>query len=70
MRTLINTIVAALAPAAAFAASGAHEDNSGIFSTIFLGLCALIVVGQLVPAAMMMLGIARGVRKEAKTEAA
>ena len=69
MKTLINTIVAALAPAAAFAASGAHEDNSGIFSTIFLGLCALIVVGQLVPAAMMMLGIARGVRKEAKSEA-
>ena len=70
MRTLIATIAAALAPAAAFAASGAREDNSGIFSTIFLGLCALIVVGQLVPAVMMTLGIAKGLRKEAKTEAA
>lgn len=69
--TTIFAAVAGIAPAAtAFAASGAREDNSGIYSTIFLGLCALIVIGQLVPAAMVMLGFARGVRKEAKSEVA
>ncbi|MBI5656106.1 MAG: hypothetical protein GJT30_03950 [Geobacter sp.] len=70
MKSLISATIAALAPTAtAFAASGAREDNSGIYSTIFLGLCALIVIGQLVPAAMVMLGFAKGLRKEAKTEA-
>ncbi|MSM38775.1 MAG: hypothetical protein GJT30_04025 [Geobacter sp.] len=65
--TTLFAAVAGIAPAAtAFAASGAREDNSGIYSTIFLGLCALIVVGQLVPAAMVMLGFAKGIRKETK----
>jgi hypothetical protein len=30
----------------------------------FLGFCALIVVAQLVPAVMMMLGIVKGVAAE------
>ncbi|WP_298267648.1 hypothetical protein [Geobacter sp.] len=54
----IGTVVPALA------ASGAREDNSGIFVWIFLGFCALIIVAQLLPAVMMMLGFARGLRKE------
>lgn len=71
MRTLINTIIATIATTtSAFAASGAREDNSGIFAWVFLGLCALIVIGQLAPAIMMMLGFAKGVAKEAKSEAA
>lgn len=47
-----------------FAASGAREDNSGIFVWIFLGFCALIVVAQLLPALLMMLGFAKGLKKE------
>lgn len=52
----------------AFAASGAREDNSGIFVWIFLGFCALIVVMQLMPAVFMMLGIAKGLQKESPQE--
>lgn len=47
-----------------WAADAAREDNSSLFVWIFLAFCALIVVAQLIPAAMMMLGFARGVKKE------
>ncbi|ADI83436.1 MAG: hypothetical protein ACD_75C00742G0001 [uncultured bacterium] len=56
----------------ALAASGAREDNSGVFVWIFLGFCALIIVAQLMPAVLMMLGFAKGLQKEptmAKEEA-
>ena len=33
-----------------------REDNSGVFVWAFLGLCALIVVAQLIPAIMMLAG--------------
>ncbi|MHB8770421.1 MAG: hypothetical protein ACYC7J_05445 [Syntrophales bacterium] len=46
-----------------WAADAAQEDSSSVFVWIFLAFCALIVVGQLVPAAMMMLGFAKGVKK-------
>jgi hypothetical protein len=47
-----------------WAADAAREDNSGLFVWIFLAFCALIVVAQLIPAVMMLLGIAKGVKKE------
>jgi len=53
--------------APALAASGAREDNSGIFVWIFLGFCALIIVAQLAPALLMMLGFAKGLKKEPHT---
>ncbi len=43
----------------AFAASE-RTDNSGFVVWIFLGFCALIVVAQLVPAIMVMLGLVKG----------
>lgn len=49
--------------ATAWAAGGAREDNSDLFVWIFLAFCALIVVAQLIPAAMMMLGFAKGAKK-------
>ncbi|MDO9308763.1 MAG: hypothetical protein Q7V04_06825 [Deltaproteobacteria bacterium] len=52
--------MATLAPATAFAASTLHEDNSGIFVWVFLGFCALIVVVQVMPAVILMLGFAKG----------
>ncbi len=48
----------------ALAASGAREDNSNVFVWIFLGMCAFIVVMQLLPAVMMIFGFAKGVSKE------
>jgi len=47
-----------------WAADAAREDSSNLFVWIFLAFCALIVVAQLIPAVMMMLGFAKGVKKE------
>lgn len=46
----------------AWAASG-REDSSGIVVWAFLGICALIVVAQLAPAVLMLLGMIKGVSK-------
>ena len=64
MKALI-TIMGIIAPATAFAASGLTED-SGIFVWIFLGFFAVIVVGQILPAIMLMTGLVKGLT--AKTE--
>lgn len=45
-----------------WAASG-REDSSGIVVWAFLGICALIVVAQLAPAVLMLLGMIKGVSK-------
>ena len=42
----------------------AREDNSDLFVWIFLAFCALIIVAQLIPAAMMLLGFSKGLKKE------
>ena len=46
--------------------TGRETDNSGLLVWIFLGFCALIVVAQLIPAAMVLLGVVKGVKKEAE----
>ncbi|BDV41725.1 hypothetical protein GURASL_06480 [Geotalea uraniireducens] len=62
---LRNTLAAWLGTVApALAASGAREDNSGIFVWLFLGFCALIIVAQVIPAVLMTLGAAKGLKKE------
>ena len=62
MRALIATIatIGTLAPVAAFAAGG-RVDESGMFVWIFLGFCALIVVAQIIPAVLLMCGLAKGI---------
>lgn len=47
-----------------WAADAAREDNSGLFVWIFFSFCALIIVAQLIPATMLLLGLAKGVKKE------
>ncbi len=59
-----------IAPATAFAASGAREDSSGIFVWIFLGFCALIVVAQIIPAVLLTFGMAKGITSVVKEELA
>ena len=70
MRALA-TVMGIIAPATAFAASGAGDEGSGIFVWIFLGFFAVIVVGQLIPAVMLITGLVKGiaVKAETKTEA-
>ena len=63
MRALITTTIATitgLAPVAALAAGG-RVDDSGMFVWIFLGFCALIVVAQIIPAVLLMCGLAKGI---------
>ncbi|RNC72745.1 MAG: hypothetical protein ED859_01930 [Desulfuromonadales bacterium] len=68
---MINALALLLGTvSSAFAASGAREDNSNVFVWIFLGFCALIVVLQLMPAVLMMLGFAKGLKKEPVQEKA
>ena len=45
-------------------ADAAREDSNDLFVWIFLAFCALIVVAQLIPAMMLLLGFAKGVKKE------
>ena len=67
----LATIIGITAPATAFAASAPSNEGSGIFVWIFLGFFALIVVGQLVPAVMLITGLVKGItsKTEAKSEA-
>ena len=59
MKTLA-TIIGTIAPATAFAASTPRADDSGLFVWIFLGFCALIVIAQVMPAVLLMFGMAKG----------
>lgn len=69
MRAL-TTLMGIIVPATAFAAAGAREDSSGIFVWVFLGFCALIVVAQVVPAILLMFGMAKGITSVVKEEMA
>lgn len=70
MRTLA-TLIGTMAPTTALAAANATAGNDGMFVWIFLGFFALIVVGQLIPAVMLMIGLVKGIaaKTEVKTEA-
>jgi hypothetical protein len=67
MRALA-TLMGIIAPATAFAATGASGENSGIFVWIFLGFFAVIVVGQLIPAVMLITGLVKGIIAKAETK--
>ena len=68
MRALA-TLMGILVPVSAFAASGTSEDGSGLFVWIFLGFFAMIVVGQLVPAVMLITGLVKGIAAKKVTKA-
>ena len=69
MKTL-TALIGTMAPATAFAAANVPATNDGIFVWIFLGFFAMIVVGQLIPAVMLIIGMVKGItaKTEAKTE--
>jgi hypothetical protein len=60
-----------LAPASlALADTGVRQDNSDILVWAFLGMCALIVIIQLMPVFMLAFGLLKGLLKgKADTEA-
>ena len=73
MRALINTILATIATTTtAFAANGGTADNPGMLSWAFFGFCAVIIVFQMVPAVLLLIGAAKGLvmkPEETKTKA-
>jgi hypothetical protein len=63
-------MIGTMAPATALAAANAASGNDGIFTWIFLGFFALIAVGQLIPAIMLVIGLVKGLtaKSAAKSE--
>jgi len=57
MRVAITTLIATTAmTATAYAANGALLPEAGILCWAGIGLCAAVLVGQTIPAALMVLG--------------
>ena len=68
MRTAINTIIATLATTAtAFAANGAAEEP-GILAWAFMGFCVVVLVGQAIPAMMLLVGMVKGIAATEKKD--
>ncbi len=72
MKRILQSILVALITfsASAFAAETAGTGEGSLLVAVFLGFFALIIVFQLVPAALMLIGILRGLfgrdQKQAK----
>ena len=59
--TLRNTLIALLTfSSTAFAAVATGAGEGGLLVSLFLGFFGLIIVFQLVPATLMMIGVLRG----------
>ena len=71
MSSILALILASSAPALAAAVDTSKTYSSGLLIGIFLAFCALIVVVQLMPSLMLLLGFVKGLlrRPETKTEA-
>jgi hypothetical protein len=63
--TLLGSILGAVIPA--FAAAGVREDSSSFLVWAFLGMCALIIVVQLLPVILFVFGAVKGLSKDKKT---
>lgn len=65
---MLSTLL--LAPATrALAEAGTRQDNSQFLVWAFLGMCALIVIIQLLPVAMIAFGLVKGLAKGKATPA-
>ncbi|MDD2337118.1 MAG: hypothetical protein PHD01_11130 [Geobacteraceae bacterium] len=66
LRIVGNAFLVSLATASgAFAATTTRAYSGGILLFAFLGLCALVVVAQLIPAIVVIFGMVKGlVQKE------
>ncbi|WP_305043619.1 hypothetical protein [Geoalkalibacter sp.] len=58
---LFTTLALLLSLASPALAAGTRTDHSGLVVWTFLGFCGLIVVAQLVPALLVMLGAVKGI---------
>ncbi len=66
----LNTLTAWLASInCAHAASSARVYNSGILVLAFIGFVALVVVVQMIPAILTLVGMIKGAAKDARGKA-
>lgn len=63
--TLTCWLLAGAAPA--LADTGARADHSGLLVWAFLGLCALIVLAQVVPSVVLLVELTRGAWEARRT---
>ncbi|SNB47953.1 hypothetical protein [Geobacter sp. DSM 9736] len=71
LRTVITTLALALTAATpAFAASTTKVYSSGILVLVFLGFCALVVVAQLIPAIITLVGMIKSTAASAREKQA
>jgi len=62
MKSIYLNLVILLALSSPVFAQSARQDYSTALVYIFLGLCAVLVLTQLVPPILLALGISRGVK--------
>lgn len=61
LKIICNALLVFLATASgSLAAATTKANSSGILLFAFLGLCALVVVAQLIPAIVVMFGMVKG----------
>ncbi|PLX99558.1 MAG: hypothetical protein C0622_10330 [Desulfuromonas sp.] len=61
-KTLRNTLIALVTfSSSAFAAGNAAAGDGNLLTALFVGFFTLIIVFQLVPAAIMLVGMLRGI---------
>jgi hypothetical protein len=69
MKTTIATIFLVLAFINPALAADTVVYKSGILVSLFVGVCALVVVAQLVPALMLVVGFIKGLAQKKETAA-
>ena len=69
--TLRNTLIALVTfSSSAFAAGSTSASGGGLLLSLFVGFFALIIVCQLVPATIMLIGILKGLFSRSSKEVA
>jgi hypothetical protein len=71
LRTLTLTLILALASSLpAFAVDTSRTYSSGLLIGFFLAFCALLVVVQLLPSVMLLVGFIKGLARRSEPRAA
>ncbi len=69
MKPVLMTLALLFAAVPAFAVDTAVTYNSGLLVLLFVGFCALIIVMQLIPAVLMLIGVTKAVAEGSRKTA-
>jgi hypothetical protein len=62
MKAIIKAIaITLLASSSAFAAAGSASEDAGLLVYLFAGFFAVIIITQLVPATILLIGMLKGI---------